>query len=433
MISNTGTSLQFTRFQIFAVLGVLFLIVIIVLMSFGVIPGFKKSPQDAVTGEIKFWALSETVSAYEGAIISFATVQPGVRVTTRYFEDPETYEKTVIDALAAGAGPDVFMIPNTKLFQYGNKITPIPPQFYSMLKLREAFPQTVEEDFTYNGAIYALPLSIDTLALIYNRDLLDERAVAPPSNWQEFLEAAKKLTVMNDRGEITQSGAAIGGVSDNILNAEDLIYTLLQQAEVTGSQADSNKSLASKEGEQVVQFYAQFGDKGQVQAWSDKLGKSLDAFTQEKTAMIFAYSQQLQEIMRRNPSLNIGIQTMPQNETITKSVTVPSYWGYVVAKQSKLPSVAAQFIGTLTLNTQAYSAYLQAAKNPPALRNLLSKYAQHPQLAVFTKQTLQAHTAYPDKTLQSADETIKKMIDDVVTGTVDVRKATQQAAGKLGL
>jgi len=49
------------------------------------------------------------------------------------------------------------------------------------------------DDFLYQGQPYASPLSINTLALFYNRDLLNEAGIVlPPVTWEEFVNDSKK-------------------------------------------------------------------------------------------------------------------------------------------------------------------------------------------------------------------------------------------------
>ena len=63
-----------------------------------------------------------------------------------------------------------------------------------------------------DGQIYGLPLSLDTMAIYYNKDLLDRSSVPePPKTWEEFAVAVKKITKYDKQtNKITQSGAALG-------------------------------------------------------------------------------------------------------------------------------------------------------------------------------------------------------------------------------
>ncbi|WP_422647191.1 extracellular solute-binding protein [Actinoalloteichus caeruleus] len=45
----------------------------------------------------------------------------------------------------------------------------------------------------FDGATYAVPQVTDTLALLYNREFLDEAGVEPPTSWEELLDIAPDL------------------------------------------------------------------------------------------------------------------------------------------------------------------------------------------------------------------------------------------------
>ena len=76
--------------------------------------------------------------------------------------------------------------------------------------------------------IYALPYSVDTLAMYYNKDLFNNAGIVnPPEYWNaEFQEDVKKLTKQNNKGEIVQSGVAIGGAY-NIERSTDILSILM--------------------------------------------------------------------------------------------------------------------------------------------------------------------------------------------------------------
>lgn len=47
---------------------------------------------------------------------------------------------------------------------------------------------------TYQGQLYGLQPGANTLAIFYNKDILDKAGVKPPTTWQELKDTSKKLT-----------------------------------------------------------------------------------------------------------------------------------------------------------------------------------------------------------------------------------------------
>lgn len=56
--------------------------------------------------------------------------------------------------------------------------------------LKSDFTKVSLEAFTYNDKIYGLPYSMEAIALIYNKDLLEN----PPETWDELMSASEELT-----------------------------------------------------------------------------------------------------------------------------------------------------------------------------------------------------------------------------------------------
>ena len=157
----------------------------------------------------------------------------------------DSYENDLMDALATGNGPDIFLVHNTWLPKHFDKLMPVPMDNLSTnqapiltpKQIQDQFMDVVSADFVSDGKIYALPLSVDSLALYYNKDLLNQAGIAtPPATWVDFDKAVKKITRIDSFGNITTSGAAMGMSSDaspgtgKINRATDILTLLLMQA-----------------------------------------------------------------------------------------------------------------------------------------------------------------------------------------------------------
>lgn len=72
------------------------------------------------------------------------------------------------------------------------------------------FAPSLFEQGSYKGEINYVPIGWNNIMINYNRDLFDKAGIAYPANgawtWEEFREAAKKLTVKDGSGNVTQFG-----------------------------------------------------------------------------------------------------------------------------------------------------------------------------------------------------------------------------------
>ncbi|GGL92101.1 sugar transporter [Streptomyces fumigatiscleroticus] len=73
-------------------------------------------------------------------------------------------------------------------------------------------PQGIVNFGSYKGTYYGAARSVNTLALFYNKDLLDEAGVRVPTTWAELRAAAKKLTQGKRYGLALSAGGAEDGV-----------------------------------------------------------------------------------------------------------------------------------------------------------------------------------------------------------------------------
>ena len=64
----------------------------------------------------------------------------------------------------------------------------------------------------WNDHIWGLPLNTNTQVLFYRKDYFEAEGISPPTTWEEFIDAARKLTkdVDND-GTIDRWGGTVGG------------------------------------------------------------------------------------------------------------------------------------------------------------------------------------------------------------------------------
>ncbi|MCS3844644.1 ABC transporter substrate-binding protein [Microbacterium sp. AK031] len=74
------------------------------------------------------------------------------------------------------------------------------------------FIPSAMDQMSYDGTTYALPIAIHSFQLLYNKTLLDEAGITPPTTMDELAEAAQKLTVV-DSGKISQLG--LGSANDS--------------------------------------------------------------------------------------------------------------------------------------------------------------------------------------------------------------------------
>ncbi len=408
------------------------LVALFFLLGFlGIIPIFRPPLPPSV--EIVFWGVGDEPQAWESIVSKYHSTYPEAEVKYVQF-DEEVYEDRLIDALAAGQGPDIFMFHNTWLPKHGNKIVPASPQHITFASVRELFPQVVEQDFVSGEQVYSLPMYVDTLALIYNRDIFDAKGIAvPPKTWDEFKTAVLKTRGLT-AGRLSRSGASIGGTTASVKNAPDILALLMMQYGAQMVSADfSHATFSTNEAADAVKFYAQFANpKSPYYTWSDSFKESRESFADEQVAMLLGYATDIPDITAINPSVKYGIKPVPQVAGTDRPVNFANYWGLAVSAWTPHRDRAWDFVVMATTEDENARKYVTATGKPPALRFLKEEYEDNIKLGVFVNQTLTARSwAQADRA--ATRDIFDAMIKSVVTGQLSIDQALRQAAEAVSL
>lgn len=400
------------------------------LMGFGCRQPQKVQPTTNTT--LVVWGLWQD-SDVMGPIVRAFKDTTGITVEYKKVASVATYEQELLEALAEGRGPDIFVINNTWVEAKRGRLIPAPVEIISERQLKEEFVDVVASDLARDGLVYALPTSVDTIALFYNNSLFNSAGIsAPPKTWQELQQDVIKMTQVSRLGIISQSAAALGTAS-NINRAPDIMQMLMMQSGlkiIDTSRGERRIDIANGVGERALSFYTDFSNKSkQVYTWDISQDYSIDAFAQGKTAMLFNYSYQLPTIKAKNPRLQFSVAPVPQIGGNTTPVTFASYWPFAVSASSRSPQAAWQFVRFLASKNVA-DTINKAQGVPPARRDAIPDYSNDPVMGVFAEQALQAQS-WPRVDIVGTDGIFIKMIDSVATGGTAISDALKSAQDQL--
>ncbi|MEA3450257.1 MAG: extracellular solute-binding protein [Patescibacteria group bacterium] len=465
------------KFKIFVYLLILFSVLITT--AFGCkqkISGKLAQKLQPIT--LQYWRVWDGQDDFAPIIAAYNRVHPNVKIHYRKFRYSE-YEEAITEAFASDRAPDIISLHNTWMHEYQKKnfLAPMPartimayPEIADSIKkeivwklkpntspslaaIKKAFIGTVYDNIVIKSVdpktkqakenVYGLPLSVDTMALFYNLDLFNNAGIInPPEYWnREFQEDVKKLTIQNNRGEIIQSGVALGG-SDNINRSTDILSLLMMQngAEMTrGSNIAFHQAPTDfgdkgyNPGIDALRFYTDFANPAkEVYSWNDNLDSSLDMFVSNRLAMMFGYSYMLLEIKSRAPKLNFEVVKLPQIEGNTLSMNYANYWVEAVSRKSEHTEEAWDFIKHLAYNKKNVQSYLEATQKPPALRSLVEEMREEENaLGVFSNQVLTAKSWYRGYDAETAEIAMKEMMDKVIKGQGSLNEIVEFAVRKM--
>lgn len=290
--------------------------------------------------DLEVWGVFDTSDMYGNAFREYKALNEGHIGNISYRKMSEdTYRDDLIRAFAEGKNPDIFMIRNSWLPLFENLIAPASDYQMSEKEFREAFVDVVADDSVIDGKIYAIPLSVDSLGLYYNKDIFNAAGItSPPSTWGELMLDAKLLSVVDPYGNITQSGVALG-TAKNINRSTDILLALAFQLGLESEQSGFGRSLkiANEKMINALDHYSRFSAVGSEQySWNPRQHYSLDAFYEGTLGMMINYSWHTDTIRKKNAKLNFGVAPLPQI-SLEKPVNYANYWTFVVAKNRQPP------------------------------------------------------------------------------------------------
>ncbi|MBU4216580.1 extracellular solute-binding protein [Candidatus Parcubacteria bacterium] len=465
------------------------LILLILLPGFGFACTPAAVQEQTQPIELNYWRVWDGPDAFEGTIAKYNALHPFIKINYKKFRYEE-FEQKLLEGFATDRGPDIFSIHNTWLrkYQKNGLILPMPATISmvypieqgtikkeTILTVKETKSITLKEiknnfaDVVYNdivinvnennkitSQVYGLPLSVDTLVMFYNKDLYNNAGITAPSAYWDakFQSDVKKLNKQNAKGELIQSGAALGG-SKNIDRSMDILAALMMQSgaemlndsgQVKFNQSPVNmKQTNYVPGLDAIRFYTDFANPGkEIYSWNKDLDSALNLFADGKLATMFGYSYHTPQIKALSPKLNFAIAKLPQIEGNTP-VNYANYWAEVVsskiltnpenlkkgAKYAKNKADAAwDFIQFETKEEQA-KLYLEKTKKPTALKSLINSQTEDMEIGVSAEQILTAKSWYKGNDANAMETIFQEMIEEGNVNPEKIKNALDIGAQKV--
>ncbi len=372
---------------------------------------------------LNYWTVFNDVGQLREFADQYQLQRPYVTVNIRQVRYDE-FDDLFTNALADDIGPDIISTHVRWLRKYESRLSSMPSSVTvarieqgggldkSIKVTNETVPlptqrgiannfiRTVADDVIIRDRVYGLPLAMDTLALYYNKTMLDAAGIPePPRTWTDFLDTVGKLTKINASGVIVQSGVALG-TGNNIENATDIFSLLLLQNGVTPMNETGvlfangiERSPVGHPTLEALRFYTDFArPTKEVYSWNESRESARDAFARGSTAFYFGFAFESRALRARAAQLDIDVIPVPQlNEGAP--VNVANYWVETVVRKSRHQDEAWDFIRFMT-TPQSIEAYSERTGQPSPLRTQVAAQQEDPTIAPFARGVLTAKNWY---------------------------------------
>lgn len=377
---------------------IIILVVVLVIVNYS---GKRNAP---TTGSktLTVWDYNNEKTAYDPFIVQF---QRDHNIKVQYVaKNAASYLADTVSAIAAGTGPDVWIVPADILPQYRDKLVAMPKGSLALPKekkndlevLADLYPAVVVTDNVFESQVFGLPVAMDTLKLYMNTELMqtalqEYRRAHPdedltiiqstinkgPKNWDEFNQLVRWYT-QKAGAKITRSAVALG-TPNNVSRATDILTLMMLQdgAKMTSDDLSTAQFHTAQNrfggpaypGAQALEYFAGFANtQNKNYTWNGDQGDSIRAFAEGKVAMMFDYNTAASAIKIITANLNYQTFDVPQARETANPVNLARYDTLVVTKASQNSALAWQFVLEAS-NPGNNSSYFSVTKKDRARLN----------------------------------------------------------------
>lgn len=373
------------------------------------------SSQDGKAGqkgpkELRVWVVGDDVAGYDDIVKDFKSKydrykNTEIRITK--FANFADYEKTLLNVIADGNSPEVFVVPSDGAGVLESKIEPIPDAYLSTDEFSKRFNRVFDPLITERqekdedgkevtvSELKGVPMGYETMAAFYNLDLVSN---AVPRTWSELAkQASESSTVSGDDGESSDSegsvlvGMGLGG--KYVQNAGDLVSLFMVQNGFASyenlSENGSAKALSEylaygvPSGSSTGDSTGNGNDLSRFRSEMDKLSiTATDLFARGKIGVVFGFPSYLREIQyavkraSQEASLNkrnLKTTTLPVTDNEKNPANLARFQYFALSKYAKDQQGGLEFILHLA-DAKSQESYME--KFPyvlPALNELVEK------------------------------------------------------------
>lgn len=271
----------------------------------------------------------------EQLIAQFNASHPDIVVTAEAIPWGNLWQQ-LEPAVAAGRAPDVVAVNEDVVtgFILRGALAPMTPDALAAADIDPGrFFGPLWDTGVVDGVAYAVPVHSVMLVMYYNKAMFAAAGLdpeSPPTNREEYLEAARALTTdtagrhPGDAGFDAANLATWGAGMVSPWMGGTIAYAVAAQNGVTfveGADADYAPNFDSAEAQEAIQFMVDLVRVHNVSPPNATEGSEIDAFRQGKAAMNFNGVWMLSQY-REQPGLDFGVAAFPQLGTER-----PATWG----------------------------------------------------------------------------------------------------------
>ena len=332
----------------------------------------------------------------------------------------DSYLQRLTTDIGAGHAPDLSIIATIWLPDFQSQGLLEPLDTYMTPDFTSGFISSFFAPSTLDGQLMGLPAAASARAMMVNLDLFDRAGAKPPKTWEEFHDAAKKISALGD-------GTYGFGLQGKEIETDDYFYYALWS---NGGDVlrDGRSAIASPEAVKTATFYKTMIDEKLVEPSPTAYSREdiFRMFKQGKLGMIFTYPMLIPQIKAEAPTLHYAVLPFP---TDLKPTTLGVTDVLIMSKSSPSKKQAWDFVRFL-YQDKYRSQFDHDEGLLPVTKNVASQdyYTRNPDLSTFAAGLSYAKFAPTVKNWAEIDDVTTRALQSIYLGDVTPEAGLKAAA-----
>jgi len=200
---------------------------------------------EACDGPLAFWTWVPNI---QSAVDLYEQSHPGVDVQVTNVGQGDEHYTQLRTVLSAGTGaPDAVQMEfkNIPAFTLTDSLVDLTQ--YGAADVASRFLPSAWQQVKFGDGIYGIPQDTGPMIMLYRKDVFDSLGISPPTTWDEYIEAGRKIKANNPDHFIGHVGPDdAGGVSSLLWQAGARPFKLEGESALTVSFSDNGAATWSK-------------------------------------------------------------------------------------------------------------------------------------------------------------------------------------------
>lgn len=371
---------------------------------------------------LQWWTAEQGREKINQVKVEFEKQNPDIELVIDELPFPQVHDK-LISLNMAGMPPDVITVSGSWVteFAQAGMIDPIDDYIKG---LPEDFQEAIDGPMSipWKGKRYGMPITNGNIALFYNKKMLEEAGIQPPTTWDEFVDASKKLTdPSKNRYAVTGNIA----VEPPTAISYEVMPFILQAG---GKILENNRAVFnSKEGVEALEFYKSLLKEHKVATPGEMTAGEKEKranFSAGNTAFMFEGPWGVGIQRKANPNLEFGVVPLPKGKE-HGTIALGSMLG--IASKGKNKEAAWKFLEFMG-SAEGQKIWDQATNFFPYNKVTMQDdfIQKDPYLKVFADQFNTSKVEVIDNYLPQADDMRRAFTNEVQMFLTD-KKTAQEA------